>query len=83
VAARKGTATGVVLGGIQRACELHESVARLLVRLDGAMWVWGGLSMRARSHRPRQTVEEGEEERGRATAGALVLFIGKRAPGGS
>jgi hypothetical protein len=34
----RGTATtGMGFGGIQHAYELHESVARLLVRLDRAM----------------------------------------------
>ena len=48
-----------------------------------AMWVWVGLSARARARRHWRVAEEGEGERGRATAGALVLFIGWRAPGRS
>ena len=56
-------------------------MAKLLGWLDGAMWVGGGHSARARSRRPWRTVEEGRKRRNCATAGVLGLFIGERSPG--
>ena len=56
-------------------------MAKLLGWLDGAMWVGGGRSARARSRRPWRTVEEGRKRGNCATAGVLGLFIGRRAPG--
>ena len=47
------------------------------------MRVYGGLPARARARRQWRVAEDGEGERGRATAGSLVLFIGWRAPGRS
>ena len=55
----------------------------LLVWLGEVMWVWVGLTTRTRARRQWRVAEEGEGERGRATAGSLVLFIGWRAPGRS
>ena len=83
VVARKGNGDWGSFSGIQHACELHWSVARLLEWLSGAMLVKGGLPTRAQARRQWRVAEEGKGERGRATAGSLVLFIGWRAPGRS
>jgi len=80
-AARKGNGDGDGFGLDSARVELNWSVAKLLGWVDGAMWVGGGRSARARSRRPWRTVEEVRKRGSHATAGVLGLFIGERSPG--
>ena len=51
----------------------------MLVWSGKAKWVGVGLPARARARRQWRVAEKRKGDRGRATAGVLVLFIGERA----